>query len=128
MPRDGRWLIDGVVREPLPTRAVASLGGEIIIGVRLSPARNAAATGGVVAAPTRPNLLDIMLTMVDTMQEAIESHGSQEAHLIIHPTVSKVTLRNFDAGEALIAAGEAATEEMLPALRKHLPWLAEDCA
>lgn len=50
------------------------------------------------------------------MQEAIASHGSQDAHLIIHPAVTKVTLRQFEAGEA-------AAEEMLPALRRLLPWL-----
>jgi predicted acylesterase/phospholipase RssA len=80
--RDGRALIDGVVREPLPTRAASVLGGDVIIGVRLSPTRSEQPGDGDVAPPPRPRLLDIVTTMSDTMQEAIESHGSREGHLI----------------------------------------------
>jgi hypothetical protein len=61
--------------------------------------------------------------MLDVMQEAIESHGSQRADLVIHPALGKVTLRQFRDGLGLIEAGEAAAEEALPALRRLLPWL-----
>jgi NTE family protein len=123
--RDGRMLIDGVVRDPVPAGAAARLGGDVIIGVRLAPTREGDAGG--TPPPPRANLLDIILTTVDVMQEAIESHGSRDAHLIIHPAVARVTMRQFEAGRALIAAGEAAAEEMLPALRGLLPWLQGGC-
>lgn len=118
---DGRLLIDGVVREPIPARAAAHLGGDVIIGVRLAPSHDSAASGP--PPPVRPNLIDIVLGTIDLMQEAIESHGSQGAHLIIHPAVTRVTLREFEAGRALVEAGEAAAEETLPALRGLLPWM-----
>jgi hypothetical protein len=97
----------------------------VVIGVRLSPAPGARDAGGLVPAAVRANLLDVVFTMLDVMQEAIESHGSQRASLIIHPQVPKVTLRQFQEGSALVEVGEAAAEEALPTLRRLLPWLAE---
>lgn len=119
--REGRALVDGVVRMPVPTGVVADLGGNVVIGVRLSPKRDAATAA--TSPPVGPNLVDTVFTILEVMQEAIESHGSERANLIIHPEVTKVTLREFAVGRALIEAGEAAAEEALPALRRLLPWL-----
>ena len=120
---DGRLLIDGVVRTPVPTGVVADLGGDVTIGVRLAPVPEGAGATGAPAALTQPNLVDIVFTVLDVMQEAIESLGSERADLMIHPQVSKVTLRRFAEGRALVEAGEAAAEEALPGLRRLLPWL-----
>ena len=125
---NGRALIDGVVRDPLPTGVVADLGGDVIVGVRLSPDPRIGATPGrqdtlMPHAPERANLLTIVFTMLDVMQEAIESHGTQRANLIIHPAVPKVTLRDFSEGGPLIQLGQQAAEEALPTLRRLLPWL-----
>lgn len=116
---EGRLLIDGVIRDPLPLGVAADLGADVLIGVRLSPFKD----GTGVAAPGRVNILDVVFTMLDVMQETIESHGSQQAGLVIHPRVGKVTLREFSAGEPLIEAGEIAATEALPGLRRYLPWL-----
>lgn len=116
---EGRLLIDGVVRDPLPLGVAADLGADVLIGVRLSPSKD----GAGVVTPGRVNILDVVFTMLDVMQETIESHGSQQAGLVIHPRVGKVTLRQFSNGEPLIEAGVAAAEEALPALRRRLPWL-----
>ncbi len=125
---DGRNLIDGVVRDPLPTGVVADLGGDVIVGVRLSPDPRIGATHSspdpaLPHAPERASLLTVVFTMLDVMQEAIESHGTQGANLIIHPTVPKVTLRDFSEGGPLIQLGQQAAEEALPTLRRLLPWL-----
>lgn len=116
---EGRLLIDGVIRDPLPLGVAADLGADVLIGVRLSPSKD----GAGLATPGRVNILDVVFTMLDVMQETIESHGSQQAGLVIHPRVGKVTLRQFSEGEPLIEAGAAAAEEALPALRRRLPWL-----
>jgi NTE family protein len=126
---EGRALIDGVVRDPLPTGVVADLGGDVIIGVRLSPdprigpeIDRAGAT--IPSGPERATLLTVVFAMLDVMQEAIEAHGTQRANLIIHPSVPKVNLRQFSEGQSLIRLGQQATEEALPTLRRLLPWLA----
>lgn len=75
------------------------------------------------ASPAQRCIADVIMTILDVMQEAIESHGIERADLLIHPAVTRVMLRNFAEGRALIAAGEAAAEETLPALRRLLPWL-----
>lgn len=120
---EGRLLIDGAMRDPLPTGVVSDLGADIVIGVRLSPTQGHTVEPQVPHAPIGTNLLDIVFTMLDVMQEAIESRGSQDASLVIHPQLTKVTLRQFREGQALIAAGEQAAEEALPTLRQLLPWL-----
>ncbi|MGN6674167.1 MAG: patatin-like phospholipase family protein [Thermomicrobiales bacterium] len=120
---DGRILIDGAVRDPLPAGVAADLGADIVIGVRLSPAHSQNGASVPVPATTGANLLDVVFTMLDVMQEAIESHGTQGAALIIHPAVTKVTLRQFQQGRSLVALGEQAGEEALPAIRRLFPWL-----
>lgn len=115
-----RLLVDGVIGMPVPTGVVADLGGDVIIGVRLTPSRAA----GLAARPAQVNVADVFLGIIDVMQEAIESHGIARADLLIHPQVTKVPLRHFAEGRALIAAGEVAAEEALPVLRRLLPWLA----
>jgi NTE family protein len=123
---EGRLLVDGMVRTPVPTGVVADLGGDVTIGVRLAPVPEGPGATVRPAAPARPNIVDIVFTMLDVMQEAIESLGSERADLMIHPQVTKVTLRHFAEGRALIAAGEAAAEEALPALRRLLPLAREE--
>lgn len=120
---DGHLLIDGAVRDPLPTEVAADLGADTVIGVRLSPTLEGEAVARELTAIRGANLLDIMLTMLDVMQEAIEGHGSQRAALVIHPPVAKVTIRQFNAGSALVEAGARATEAALPTLRRLLPWI-----
>jgi NTE family protein len=126
---EGRALIDGVVRDPLPTGVVADLGADIILGVRLSPDPRVGPeidSAGVTlpSGPERASLLTVVFAMLDVMQEAIESHGTQRANLIIHPPVPKVSIRQFSEGHALIRLGQQAAEEALPTLRRLLPWLA----
>lgn len=120
---DGYLLIDGAVRDPLPTGVAADLGAERVIGIRLSPTLGGNVEPSTQAAPRGASLFDVVLTMLDTMQESIEGHGSQEAAMVIHPAVGKVTLRQFGAGSTLIDSGIRATEAALPALRLLLPWL-----
>lgn len=126
---DGQTLIDGVVRDPLPTGVVADLGGDVIIGVRLSPDPRVGPAPGVAlpldVGQERANLLTVVLTMLDVMQEAIESHGTHRANLIIHPPVPKVTLRHFAEGKTLIELGQRSAEEALPSMRRLFPWLGE---
>ncbi|MFN8511473.1 MAG: cyclic nucleotide-binding domain-containing protein [Thermomicrobiales bacterium] len=125
---EGRTLIDGVVRDPLPTSVAADLGADVIIGVRLSPDARVGPEidrAGTTAphGPERATLLTVVFAMLDVMQEAIESHGTQRANLIIHPPVPKVSIRQFSEGQTLIRLGQQATEEALPTLRRLLPWL-----
>lgn len=119
----GYLLIDGAVRDPLPTEVAADLGADRVIGVRLSPTPIGEAEARAPGATRGANLLDVVLTMLDAMQESIEGHGSQQAALVIHPTVAKLTLRQFNAGSTLVEAGARATEAALPTLRRLFPWL-----
>jgi NTE family protein len=124
---EGRLLVDGVVRMPVPTGVAADLGGDVTIGVRLAPRREDAVASAGTPGPEQRNIVGVVLTILDVMQEAIEAHGTARADLLIHPEVTKVTLRHFAEGRALVAAGEVAAEEALPALRRLLPWLGDAC-
>jgi NTE family protein len=120
---EGRLLIDGAVRDPLPTQVAADLGADQVIGVRLTPAPIDEAETQPMVAARGANLLDVVLAMLDAMQESIEGHSSQQAALVIHPTVPKMSLRQFSAGLTLVEAGARATDAALPTLRLLLPWL-----
>ena len=120
---EGHVLIDGALRNPLPTDVAADLGADRVIGVRLSPTPLGQVEAMATNATRKDSLLDVVLTMLDAMQEAIEASCGHNASLVIHPALAKVPLRQFNTGAALMETGARATEAALPTLRTLLPWL-----
>jgi NTE family protein len=125
---DGRRLADGGLLNPVPTTTVAGIGADVVIGVKLT---DPIPEGRPIRQPRRfrpgpPPILDNIVSAIDIMQWKIIEDGAAEADITIVPRfASAVGIRDFRRGPELLAAGEAATWEMFPAIRKLLPWVHE---
>lgn len=123
----GHWLVDGGVVNPVPVSTAQLLGADVVIAVDLSEpltAREELTAGEDAAETSHPPLLAINLMRArDIMMSEIRAHTVGEPGVLIKPEIEGVALRNFSEGGRFIAAGEAAAEAALPALRERLPWL-----
>jgi len=105
----GRLLVDGVVVGSVPATALREMGVDVIVGVHMS---------GDGTPPPRPtNLFQIVGESFQIIQNLNQANWRSQCDLVIEPKVLDVRWDEFERGEDLIAAGEAAARAALPALR-----------
>lgn len=119
------WLVDGGVVNPVPVSIAQLLGADLVVALDLSEplAPRQELILDATPAPRTPYLPDTLLRARDIMMSEIRSHTVGEPAVLINPKVSGVSLRNSRDAAPYTAAGELATEEVLPRLRRLLPWL-----
>jgi NTE family protein len=117
-------LVDGAVLNPVPTQAVRDLGADVVIAVDLS------GRGGddAEAKPgnRHPNLFQNVMRCIDIMTADRAVRDCLLADAVMRPRFEQTGWKHFDQADAYAEAGYKAGTEVLPALRKLLPWLAHD--
>ncbi len=108
---DGRPLADGFLTEPVPVRAVRSLGADYVIAVYLDS-----------LDPDRPptHALDIINRSFSILLRQAESAWRPLANRVIEPTVYRFEWDDFERTPELIAAGAEAARRMLPVILNDL--------
>lgn len=109
----GRYLVDGMLSHPVPTRPVREMGADRVLAVHL---KGTWAKGG---APR--NLFDVIGQSFAIAQDAMSSLWRGAADLIIEPDVAGFAYDDFRHAHVLVQAGEAAMRAALPQVRK---WMA----
>ncbi len=126
----GRYLVDGGLVNPVPSQTVRDMGANIVVAVDLmSPAgrvnEGSVSVGGSGRAPAArvPNLLEMLWRSTEIMQEELTARSAATADVTIEPKLGRVRWSDFsERGRDFIAAGEEATREKLPELRRLLPF------
>jgi NTE family protein len=113
----GRYLVDGMLSHPVPTRPLRELGAERVLAVHL---KGTWAKGG---APR--HLFDVIGQSFAIAQDAMSSLWRDAADLVIEPDVAGFAYDDFKRADHLIHAGETAMREALPEVRKWLQTPAE---
>jgi len=108
----GRWLVDGMLAHAVPTRPLVEMGARRVLAVHL---RGRWTTG---TAPR--HLFDVIGQCFAIAQDMCSSHWKEAADLIIEPDVNGFEYDAFVHTAALINAGEVATRQALPAIKKWL--------
>ncbi|MCC6176535.1 MAG: cyclic nucleotide-binding domain-containing protein [Chloroflexi bacterium] len=114
-------LVDGAVLNPVPTQPVRDLGADIVIAVDLSARSEPGADGA--RGERHPNIFQNVFRCIDIMTADRAVRDCLLADVVIRPRFELTGWKHFDQADAYAAAGYQAAEEMLPALRKVLPWL-----
>jgi predicted acylesterase/phospholipase RssA len=74
-----------------------------------------------------PNLVEMMWRSSEIMQSEITTRSAATADVTIQPKVGRSRWSDFShRGRHFIAAGEEATRDALPELRRLLPFLAQE--
>jgi NTE family protein len=108
----GRYLIDGMLSHPVPTRPLLEMGADRVLAVHL---KGTWATGG----PPR-HLFDVIGQSFAIAQDAMSSLWRGAADLVIEPDVAGFAYDDFKRADDLIRAGEVAMRKALPEVRKWL--------
>jgi NTE family protein len=142
---NGRYLVDGGLVNPVPTRVLTDLGADILIAVNLTtpagdrPHRGAAApkkplldrpvslaTLRDVALPgilKAPRLFDVFFQMIYTMEYEVSQSRLEIADVLLHPDLKGFSWTELNRAAEIIAAGERAAEEALPRIKSLIPAL-----
>ena len=108
----GRFLVDGMLSHPVPTRPLREMGAERVLAVHL---KGTWAKGG---APR--HLFDVIGQSFAIAQDAMSSLWRDAADLIIEPDVAGFAYDDFKRADELIDAGGVAMRKALPEVRKWL--------
>lgn len=116
LKRDGQILVDGGIRENLPTDVAQAAGAPLVVAVRLHGYLN----------KISPKKVDTNLEYLDRVASIfmaeIEQKSVPEADIVIKPQIHYMESLSFTAENLnkAIVAGEAAALEAVPSIRKLL--------
>jgi len=113
----GRYLVDGMLSHPVPTRPLRDMGAERVLAVHL---KGTWAKGG---APR--HLFVVIGQSFAIAKDAMSSLWKDAADIVVEPDVAGFAYDDFKRAGDLIRAGEVAMRQALPEVRKWLETPAE---
>jgi NTE family protein len=108
----GRFLVDGMLSHPVPTRPLREMGAERVLAVHL---KGTWSKGG---APR--HFFDVIGQSFAIAQDAMSSLWRGAADLVVEPDVAGFGYDDFKRADDLISAGSVAMRKALPEVRKWL--------
>jgi NTE family protein len=113
----GRWLVDGMLSHPVPTRPVREMGAERVLAVHLK---------GQWSKDGAPrHLFDVIGQSFAIAQDMMSHLWRGSADLVVEPDVAGFGYDDFKRAGELIRSGEVAMRQALPEVRKWLEAPAE---
>ncbi|HEX3819815.1 MAG TPA: patatin-like phospholipase family protein [Candidatus Sulfotelmatobacter sp.] len=109
----GRYLVDGMLSHPVPTRPLREMGADRVLAIHL---KGTWSNGG---APR--HLFDVIGQSFAIAQDAMASIWRDAADIVIEPDVAGFGYDDFKRAKELVKVGETAMRKALPEVRK---WLA----
>ncbi|MGA9708574.1 MAG: patatin-like phospholipase family protein [Candidatus Sulfotelmatobacter sp.] len=113
----GRWLVDGMLSHPVPTRPLREMGAERVLAVHL---RGQWSKDG---APR--HLFDVIGQSFAIAQDMMSHLWRGAADIVVEPDVAGFAYDDFKRAEELVHSGEVAMRQALPEVRKWLEMPAE---
>jgi NTE family protein len=107
-----RYLADGGLVAPVPTRAARELGAQIVVGISVGM------HDGRRGAPA--NIFQVVSRAVSAAQKHQLESWERHASLVLRPAVQELAWDDFERIDEAIEAGAAAARSALPRLHKLL--------
>ncbi|MFH1846703.1 MAG: patatin-like phospholipase family protein [Candidatus Omnitrophota bacterium] len=111
---DGRLLVDGGVRNSIPTKAAYEFGATFILAVN---------PGFCVKKQKINNVINALIQSVQIMGEELNRYQSSVADIVIKPELVNVDQFDFDKAPIIIKQGEVAAEKVIKKLDRKLRFL-----
>lgn len=108
----GRWLVDGMLSHPVPTRPLREMGAERVLAVHL---KGQWSKDGVPR-----HLFDVIGQSFAIAQDKMSHLWRGAADLVIEPDVAGFAYDDFKRAGELIRCGEMAMRQALPEVRRWL--------
>jgi NTE family protein len=107
-----RYLADGGLVAPVPTRAARDLGADFVLGVSVG------IQDGHRGAPS--NIFQVVTRAISAAQKHQLEIWERHADLVLRPDVHSIAWDDFDRADEAIEAGAAVARLALPRIRKFL--------
>ncbi len=107
----GREYVDGGLVAPVPVSQARDMGAEVVLAVDISKGPESGPVSGA---------LSVLLQTFDIMGQSINRYELAKATVVVRPALVGVGSADFGARAQSIAAGRAAMQAALPALRQAL--------
>ena len=107
----GRLLVDGGVRNSIPTKAAYALGGSYVLAVN---------PGFAVRNQKIKNVLEAVIQFMQIMGEELNTYQAGVADMAIKPELKDIDQFGFDKAEEIIRQGELAAEKVISKLKRKL--------
>jgi NTE family protein len=123
--REGRFLVDGSLVNPIPVSIVKNMGAELIIAVNVLPdiggVDKSYWTGRKVRKDFKePNIIEILMQSVYIGANQLMQTALKSADLNIEPQLPSIGPIDFHRARECILQGELATEDCIPKLKRLL--------
>jgi len=110
--REGMYLVDGTLVNPVPVSVVKAMGADFIIAVNVVPHHE-------VAGKTEPNIFTIIMQTLYISSYHFISTSLEGANILIEPDVEKIGYADFHHARECIWQGEMAAKKMIPEIKKR---------
>lgn len=107
-----RWLVDGGLVAPVPTRAARDLGASFVLAVSVG------LQDGYSGSPS--NIFQVVSRAVTAAQKHQLEVWERHADLVLRPDVQSLAWDDFDRAEEAMDAGAAAARRALPRIQAYL--------
>ena len=108
---EDRLLVDGGVRNSIPTKAALKLGADFTVAVD---------PGFAVKSTKIDNVLTAFFQGIQIMGEELNAYQSRVANVTIKPKLENIDQFDFEKSGVIIAQGELAAERRMSALKRKL--------
>jgi NTE family protein len=112
-----RWLVDGMLSHPVPTRPLRDMGADRVLAVHL---KGQWSKDGVPR-----HLFDVIGQSFAIAQDKMSHLWRGAADLVVEPDVAGFAYDDFKRVDELIRSGEVAMRQALPEVRKWLDAVSE---
>ncbi|HAM34480.1 MAG TPA: hypothetical protein DEB40_09975 [Elusimicrobia bacterium] len=144
-----RYLVDGGLVDPVPTRVAAELGADLLVAVNLTlpagarnPRRGKKTQAGLLEASLEldferlrelalpvalqaPSMLQAFIQTLHTMEYEIARSRVEFAHVAIQPNLSAFNWTETHRAAEIIRAGERVAEHYVPQIKALLPFFTQ---
>ena len=121
--RDGRYLVDGSLINPVPVSVVKQMGADFVIAVNVIPdvAEHAHRVNKEREESARePNIIHILMQSTYIGTYALVRASLEEADIVIEPQTAHIGAGEFHHAQEGILQGELAAQAAIPEIKRRL--------
>jgi len=122
--REGRYLVDSAIANPMPVSGLKGMGTDFIIAVNTTPGvqerLHGDGTNKKEMKAKEPNILNVIMQMVHIINYRGLKSSLFEADVIIEPQVVHIGWGDFHRAQEYILQGELAAQAAIPERKRKL--------
>lgn len=125
--KEGRYLVDGGLVDPVPVNVVKQMGADFVIAVNVIPDVVERAhrirkerEEGNQGPEKEPNIFHVLLQSIYIGTYTLVARSMEEADVIIEPHVAHIGSGDFHHAQECIRQGELAAQRAVPEIKRKL--------